>query len=117
MAKKVTKKRVSPRKIAESKMTQLGSPARKRKRQATGKKFNAEGSGYDKRTAVKQGMGADSKDKHWYSLGAGGKVLKGRKHPTYKKTEEAEAKRGSKIVKKGSRYYAVPKKKTTKKKK
>ena len=41
---------------------------------------------------------------------ATGMVLKGRKHPSYYLTEQEEERRGSEIIKKNGRYYAVPKK-------
>ena len=37
-------------------------------------------------------------------------ILKGSKHPTIDKTIAAEEERGSKVEKKGSRYYSIPKK-------
>jgi hypothetical protein len=90
-------------------------------------KFDPESEDYDYDTAVSAGLGPDGKDEnagHWgsvtkasaedkkkYGLPDGSYVvLKGRKHETWDKAEEAERERGSEIVKMGDRYYSVPKK-------
>lgn len=90
------------------------------------KKFDPEGSDYDYESAKKSGMRPtiDPKDKkpHWgsvvpatkeeletHNLPKGSyKILKGKKHETYWKAEDAEKKRGANVVKKGNRYYSVP---------
>ena len=36
-------------------------------------------------------------------------ILKGKRHPTFSKAEEAEKRRGFKVIKRGGRYYSVPK--------
>jgi hypothetical protein len=90
-------------------------------------KFDPESEDYDYDTAVSAGLGPDGKDEnagHWGSVTKASAedrkkyglpdesyvVLKGRKHETWDKAEEAERERGSEIVKMGDRYYSVPKK-------
>ena len=74
--------------------------------------FNPEGSGYDYKNAPEPSYKELGYFPKYGSLDPKtGMVLKGRKHPTYKKTEEAEEKLGNKIIKKGKRYYSVKKKK------
>jgi len=90
-------------------------------------KFDPESEDYDYDTAVSAGLGPDGKDEnagHWGSVTRASAedrkkyglpdesyiVLKGRKHETWDKAEEAEKERGSEIVKMGNRYYSVPKK-------
>lgn len=90
-------------------------------------KFDPESEDYDYDTAVAAGLGPDGKDEnagHWGSVTKASAedrkkyglpdesyvVLKGRKHETWDKAEEAERERGSEIVKKGDRYYSIPKK-------
>jgi hypothetical protein len=74
--------------------------------------FNPEGSGYDYKNAPAPSYKELGYFPKYGSLDPKtGMVLKGRKHPTYKKTEEAEKKLGNKIIKKGKRYYSVKKKK------
>jgi len=89
-------------------------------------KFDPESEDYDYDTAVAAGLGPDGKDEnagHWGSVTRASAedrkkyglpdesyvVLKGRKHETWDKAEEAERERGAEIVKKGDRYYSVPK--------
>lgn len=89
-------------------------------------KFDPESEDYDYDTAVAAGLGPDGKDEnagHWGSVTRASAedrkkyglpdesyvVLKGRKHETWSKAEEAERERGAEIVKKGDRYYSVPK--------
>ena len=89
-------------------------------------KFNPEGSNYDMKTALEVGMTADenpgenfghfgsvaptsSNERKKYNLPEESYlILKGRKHSTFHKAEEAEKRRGFKVIKKGSRYYSVP---------
>jgi hypothetical protein len=88
-------------------------------------KFNPESEDYDYATAVEAGLGPDGTDEnagHWGSVAAASDkekkthglpqdsyiVLKGRKHQTWDKAEQAEKERGAKIVKRGERYYSVP---------
>jgi len=74
--------------------------------------FDPEGSGYDYKNAPEPSYKELGYFPKYGSLDPKtGMVLKGRKHPTYKKTEEAEKKLGNKIIKKGKRYYSVKKKK------
>jgi hypothetical protein len=89
-------------------------------------KFDPESGDYDYDTAVSAGLGPDGKGEnagHWGSVTRASAedrkkyglpdesyvVLKGRKHETWSKAEEAERERGAEIVKKGDRYYSVPK--------
>ena len=89
-------------------------------------KFDPESEDYDYDTAVSAGLGPDGKGEnagHWGSVTRASAedrkkyglpdesyiVLKGRKHETWSKAEEAERERGAEIVKKGDRYYSVPK--------
>jgi hypothetical protein len=88
-------------------------------------KFNPESEDYDYATAVAAGLGPDGTGKdagHWGSVAAASDkekkahglpkdsyvVLKGRKHETWDKAEQAEKERGARIVKRGERYYSVP---------
>lgn len=88
--------------------------------------FNPEGSGYDYQTALAYGMGPTGTGEdlgHWGSVAPTSDdermlkdlprdsyvMLKGKAHETFKKAEEAEKERGSKIVKIGDRYYSIPK--------
>jgi len=89
-------------------------------------KFDPEGSEYDMETALKAGMTASEdpgenfghfgsvvqttkKERKKHNLPEDSfLILKGRNHPTFHKAEEAENKRGFKIVKKGKRYYSIP---------
>ena len=76
--------------------------------------FDPEGSGYDYKNAPKPSFKQLGYFPKYGSLDPKtGMVLKGRKHPTYKKTEQAEEKLGNKIIKKGKRYYSVKKNKET----
>jgi len=68
--------------------------------------FNPEGAGYDMQTALKRGI--KPKGGHWPSLDVKtGMLLKGRKHKTIGKTIRVERQRGSKIIKRGKRYFSV----------
>lgn len=92
-----------------------------------GSVFNPQGEDYDYQTALAYGMGptgTDNNQGHWGSVAPTSDdermlhglpedsyvVLKGKSHPTFHKAEAAEAERGSEIVKKGDRYYSIPKK-------
>jgi len=87
-------------------------------------KFDPESKDYDYDTAIASGLGPDGKGKnagHWGSVTKASSedrkkyglpdesyvILKGRKHETWNKAEQAERERGSEIVKKGDRYYSV----------
>ena len=89
--------------------------------------FNPQGADYDYQTALAHGMGPTGTGEnqgHWGSVAPVSDdeqqlhdlpsdsytVLKGKSHPTFYKAEAAENERGSEIVKKGDRYYSVPKK-------
>jgi hypothetical protein len=89
-------------------------------------KFDPESQDYDYDTAKAAGLGPDGTGKnegHWGSVTMASDedkkthglpedsyvILKGRKHETWNKAEEAEKERGSEIVKRGNRYYSVPK--------
>ncbi|MCP4651010.1 MAG: hypothetical protein GY853_13160 [PVC group bacterium] len=70
------------------------------------KKFDPEGRGYDYDSAHKAGMGR-GKDGHYESrVDSTGLLLKGRKHTTWDKLVEGEAKAGYEIYKKNGRYYS-----------
>jgi hypothetical protein len=72
-------------------------------------KFDPEGSDYDYDTAQKAGLGPDETG-HWPSRDPkSGKILKGRKHPTFHLTVEGEKAAGY-VIKKGddNRYYSQP---------
>lgn len=90
--------------------------------------FDPEGEGYDYKTARSFGMGptgdgtAENKG-HWGSVAPASDavrskynlpdesymILKGRSHETFFKAVLAEQSRGSKIIKRGNRYFSVPK--------
>lgn len=76
------------------------------------KKFDPEGDDYDYDTAKAAGMGPDETG-HWSSREPrSGKLLKGRAHPTWSKTEQGERDAGYEITKESDgRYYSRPKKK------
>ena len=88
--------------------------------------FDPEGEDYDYDTAKSAGLGATGEGEnegHWGSVTMASEqdkklhglpdnsymLLKGRKHETWSKAENAEKARGSEIVKRGSRYYSIPK--------
>lgn len=73
--------------------------------------FDPEGSGYDFKTASQHGIEPD-KTGHWPSrVPETGRVLKGRKHPTFSKTVEADARLGYEVYRgKDGFYYSHPKK-------
>ena len=94
---------------------------------AGGLVFDPQGADYDYQTALAHGMGPTGTGEnqgHWGSVAPVSDdeqqlhdlpsdsytVLKGKSHPTFYKAEAAENERGSEIVKKGDRYYSVPKK-------
>lgn len=80
----------------------------KRRHQAGSAGFDPEGDGFDYGTANDAGSKPGS-DGHWGSLDPRtGMVLKGRGHPTWDLMEAEETKRGSRIVKRGGRYYSEP---------
>lgn len=83
------------------------------------------GGDYDYKTARQAGMGPDGKGRnagHWGSVAPPSahekkkhalpegtyKILKAKQHPTFDKAVAAENRRGSDVVKKGDRYYSVP---------
>lgn len=69
--------------------------------------FNPEGSGFDLKTFRESG-GVPDETGHMGSLDPRtGMILKGRKHPTFQKTLEEEARRGNKIIKKNGRFFSV----------
>lgn len=84
--------------------------------------FDPEGSDFDYKTARAYNMQPKKKGQHWGSVAPTSDderiannlpedsyvVLKGRQHETFDKAEAAEKARGSKIDKRGSRYYSVP---------
>ena len=77
-------------------------PRRKRREE----KFDPEGSDYDYDTAKSSGIKPD-KTGHWPSRDPkSGQILKGRKHKTWKLTEEGEKKAGHEIYKKDGKYYS-----------
>ena len=76
--------------------------------------FDPEGIGYDYDTAKRYGIRPDSAG-HWPSREPKtGQLLKGRGHPTYDKTLEAEKRLGYTVVKgRGGKYYSTKKKSRT----
>ena len=84
--------------------------------------FDPEGSDFDYETAKAYNMQPKKKGEHWGSVAPTSDderiandlpknsyvVLKGKQHETFNKAEAAEKNRGSKIEKRGSRYYSVP---------
>ena len=91
-----------------------------------GEAFNPEGRGYDYNAARSAGMGPDGTGQnkgHWGSVREATDaerkrhglpdeaylILKGRNHETWDKAVQGEAERGFKIVKRGDRYWSVPK--------
>jgi hypothetical protein len=70
--------------------------------------FTPDSDGYDYQTAIDAGYKADESG-HWSSIDERtGMVLKGRNHPTWDKTVEAETKLGNTIVKADDgRYYSI----------
>ena len=73
------------------------------------KLFDPEGEGYDYETAKKAGLKPD-KTGHWPSrVPKTGMLLKGRKHKTWKLTEQGEAAAGYEIFKHNGRYYSKSK--------
>lgn len=90
--------------------------------------FNPEGSDYDYKTAIAAGYGPTgdgTKENagHWGSVAMASEadkkkhklpnesymILKGKNHETFSKAVAGEEARGFQVVKKGSRYYSVPK--------
>lgn len=88
--------------------------------------FDPEGSDYDYETAKSAGMGPEASGEnqgHWgsvtqtrpedrqkYGLPEDSyMLLKGRQHETWNLAEEAEKERGAEIIKRGNRYFSVPK--------
>lgn len=74
------------------------------------KDFDPEGSGYDYQTALEYGLKPDENN-HWPSrVPQTGLILKGKKHKTFYKTVEADAKLGY-VITRGSdgRYYSAKK--------
>jgi len=73
--------------------------------------FDPEGEDYDYRTARKSGLKADAGG-HWPSREPkSGRLLKGRKHPTFQKGVDADAKMGYALEKRADgRYYTTKRK-------
>jgi hypothetical protein len=65
--------------------------------------------GYDYESAKKAGLAADETG-HWPSIGEGGLVLKGKKHPSMILTKKVEKVLGNKIVNRNGRQFSEPKK-------
>jgi uncharacterized protein YidB (DUF937 family) len=87
--------------------------------------FDSEGSDYDYETARSSGMAPEESGEnkgHWGSVAQASEeakrqyglpedsymLLKGRKHETWNMAEEAEKERGAEIIKRGDRYFSVP---------
>jgi hypothetical protein len=87
--------------------------------------FDSEGSDYDYETARSSGMAPEESGEnkgHWGSVTQASEearrqyglpedsymLLKGRKHETWNMAEEAEKERGAEIIKRGDRYFSVP---------
>lgn len=67
--------------------------------------------GYDYATAIASGLKPDSTG-HWASRDPKtGRILKGKKHPTFFLTKKAEKALGYKIYKKNGELYSKPRKK------
>ncbi len=94
--------------------------------QAQGGAFSADGAGYDYARARQAGMSADGTGEnagHWGSVAPTTPeeqrryglpkdsyvILKGKAHKTFDKAVAAEQQRGFEVVKKGDRYFSVPK--------
>jgi hypothetical protein len=86
------------------------------------KKFDPEGSGYDMDSALAHRMGRDETGhmgsvvptslQQMKDLGLpqdSYMVLKGGKHETFHLAVEAELERGFKVIKRGDRFFSVPK--------
>jgi len=72
--------------------------------------FDPEGKGYDDATFDAAGLKADGKSGHKFSFNpSNGLLLKGLNHKTFHLTVKEEERLGNKIIKKGGRYYSVPK--------
>jgi hypothetical protein len=70
------------------------------------KPFDSMGKDYDYETAKKEGLGPD-KTGHWPSRAPkSGKILKGRGHPTFSKTEVGEELAGYEIEYRDDGYYS-----------
>ncbi len=69
--------------------------------------FDAEGSGYDYKSATKHGLKPDKTGHYPSRIPQTGLLLKGRKHKTWHLTEEGERKAGHRIIKKGNRYFSI----------
>lgn len=66
--------------------------------------------GYNYGGAIKAGLGPDETG-HWPSRNPDtGEILKGRKHPTIRKTKKAEKEMGYKITRKNGTMYSNPRK-------
>ena len=73
-------------------------------------KFDPEGDGYDFKTAKEYGIKPDKNGHYQSRVPETGMILKGRKHPTFDKTIEADKKLGYQIVKgTDGRYYSFKK--------
>lgn len=69
--------------------------------------FDPEGEGYDYETAEKYGIEPDSTGHYPSRVPETGQLLKGKKHPTFHKTEKAEKELGYNITKgEDGRYYS-----------
>ena len=97
------------------------SSAAGRKAPSRAKPFDAEGSGFDQRSADANGMTRDEDGKFGSVVPAPTAarekfglpensflVLKGRAHPTFRETIKGEKARGSEVIKLGNRYFSVP---------
>ena len=73
------------------------------------KSFDPEGDSYDYLSAFMYRITPDSSGHYPSRVPSTGLLLKGRKHPTWHKTVEAEEKMGYEIIKIGNRYYSFPK--------
>ncbi len=71
------------------------------------KSFDPEGSGYDNATARSLGLGPNKSGHFPSRVPSTGLILKGKLHPTFQKTLDAEKKRGNVVRKrKDGRYYS-----------
>lgn len=82
-------------------------PPKKTKKGISPSTFDPEGPGYDMETARKHGIKPDSTGHYPSRVPTTGQILKGRTHPTFRKTVEGEKKAGYKIfLGEGGKYYS-----------
>jgi len=76
-------------------------------------KFDPEGSGFDHETARREGLGPDASGHFPSRVPRTGQLLKGRNHPTFQKTLDAEKRLGFTVRKgKGGRFFSNKRRRT-----